>query len=56
MKAELFIYRSRIEAPAADVYAWHALPEALEQLTPPGQHIDVIERTGGIERGGRVVM
>ena len=56
MKTELFIYRSRIEAPAADVYAWHALPDALEQLTPPGQHTDVIERTGGIERGGRVVM
>ena len=43
-------------ASAADVYAWHALPDALERLTPPGEHIEVIERTGGIERGARVVM
>src|SRR6202040_986009 len=51
-----FIHRSRIEAPAAEVYAWHALPDALEHLTPPGEHIEVIERTGGIERGSRVVL
>ena len=56
MKTEIFIHRSRIEAPAAAVYAWHALPDALERLTPPGEHIEVIERTGGIERGARVVL
>ena len=56
MKTETFIHRSRIEAPAVDVYAWHALPEALERLTPPGEHIEVIERTGGIECGARVVL
>jgi ligand-binding SRPBCC domain-containing protein len=56
MRTEIFIHRSRIEAPAAKVYAWHALPDALERLTPPGGHIEVIERTGGIERGGRVVV
>jgi len=32
------------------------LPDALEQLTPPGEPIEVIERTGGIERGARVVL
>ena len=56
MKTEVFIHRSRIEAPAAEVYAWHALPEALERLTPPDGHVEVVERTGGIERGGRVVL
>jgi ligand-binding SRPBCC domain-containing protein len=56
MKTELYVRRSRIAAPAADVYAWHALPDALEQLTPPGDHIEVVERTGGIERGARVVL
>jgi ligand-binding SRPBCC domain-containing protein len=56
MKTQLFVRRSRIEAPAAEVYNWHALPEALEQLTPPGVHIEVVERTGGIERGARVVL
>src|SRR5258708_40379338 len=56
MKTRLFIHRSRIAAPAADVYAWHAMPDALERLAAPGEHIEVIERTGGIERGARVVM
>jgi ligand-binding SRPBCC domain-containing protein len=56
LKTELFIHRSHIEAPAEEVYAWHALPDALEQLTPPGEHIEVLEKTGGIERGARVVM
>jgi ligand-binding SRPBCC domain-containing protein len=45
-----------MEASAADVYAWHARPDALERLAPPGEHIEVIERTGGIEHGARVAM
>jgi ligand-binding SRPBCC domain-containing protein len=56
MKTELLVHRSRIKAPAAEVYTWHALPHALERLTPPGEHVEVVERTGGIERGGRVVL
>jgi ligand-binding SRPBCC domain-containing protein len=56
MKTEIFIHRSRIEASAADLFAWHALPGALERLTPPGEHVEVIERTGGIERGARLVL
>ena len=56
MKTQAFIHQSRIGAPASEVYAWHALPDALEMLTPPGEHIEIIERTGGIERGARVVM
>jgi len=56
MKIETFIRRSRIDAPAAEVYAWHALPGALERLTPPGERVKVIEKTGGIERGARVVL
>src|ERR1035438_9243688 len=56
MKTETFIRRSRILAPAADVYAWHALPGALERLTPPGERVKVIEKKGGIDRGARVVL
>lgn len=56
LKTETFIRRSRIDASAAEVYAWHALPGALERLTPPGEHVQVIEKTGGIERGARVVL
>ncbi len=56
MKTEIFVRRSRMEASAADVYEWHALPEALEKLTPPGEAVKIIEKTGGIERGARVVL
>jgi ligand-binding SRPBCC domain-containing protein len=56
MKTHIYVHRSTIEAPAAAVYAWHALPEALELLTPPEAHVAVLQRTGGIERGGRVVL
>ena len=38
------------------MYAWHALPDALGKLTPPGEHVEVLERKGGIERGARVVL
>ena len=52
------IYRlqSVIDAPVAKVFAFHERPEALELLTPPGQKPEVLERTGGIRPGGRVVM
>ncbi len=56
VKTQTFIRRSRIEATAAAVYAWHAKPDALERLTPPWEHVKVIEKTGGIERGARVVL
>jgi ligand-binding SRPBCC domain-containing protein len=56
MKTETFVRRSRIDAPAAKVYMWHSLPDTLERLTPPGEHVRVIEKSGGIERGGRVAL
>jgi ligand-binding SRPBCC domain-containing protein len=56
MKTEAFVRRSRIAAPAAVVYRWHALPGALEKLTPPWEHVRVVEKTGGIEKGARVVL
>jgi ligand-binding SRPBCC domain-containing protein len=56
MKTEIFVRRSRIEVPAAEVYAWHAMPDALERLTPPGEHVKIIEKTGGIEGGARIVI
>lgn len=56
MKTEIFTHRSRIAASAAEVYAWHDLPGALEKLTPPWEHVKVIEKSGGIEKGARVVL
>jgi uncharacterized protein len=52
----VFVRRTRIEAPAAEVFRWHARPGALERLTPPWAPIHVVERTGGIAQGARVVL
>jgi uncharacterized protein (TIGR01777 family) len=47
---------SRIPFAADTVYAWHARPGALERLTPPWERVEVLERRGGIENGGRAVL
>lgn len=52
----MFVLRSRINASAADVYAWHARPDVLERLTPPEERVEVIARTGGLESGARVAI
>jgi ligand-binding SRPBCC domain-containing protein len=56
MRLQAFIFRSRIPAPAYTVFRWHARPDALEKLTPPWERVRIIERTGGIQDGGRVVL
>jgi ligand-binding SRPBCC domain-containing protein len=50
----LFTKRTRIRASADAVYRWHAEPGALERLTPPGERLRVVSRTGGIEDGARI--
>jgi uncharacterized protein len=56
MRLHRFVARSRIEAPASDVFRWQERPMALERLTPPWERVDVLERNGGIHDGGRVVL
>lgn len=51
-----FLKRTRIAAAAEAVFAWHAEPGALERLTPPWEPVRVVERSGGIEPGARVVL
>jgi hypothetical protein len=46
----------RLPFPADTVFAWHTRPGALERLTPPWEHIQVLERSGGIEDGGQVTV
>lgn len=41
---------------AAEAFAWHERPGALERLIPPWERIRVEERSGGIRDGGRVVL
>jgi ligand-binding SRPBCC domain-containing protein len=52
----IFEKRSRIAAPPEQVFAFHERPDALERLTPPWEHARVIEKTGGIKVGARVVL
>ena len=46
----------RLPFPAETVFAWHARPGAFERLTPPWERVTLVERSGGIEDGGRVVV
>ncbi len=54
--ANVFVFRSRIAAPADEVFRWHERPGAFERLAPPWQRIEVVERTGGIQTGDRVTL
>lgn len=56
MNTKIFVKRSRINAPGSAVYDWHAQPGTLERLTPPGENVRVLEKSGGIEKGARVVL
>lgn len=56
MKTKLFTKRSRIDTPVEDVFQWHSRPGALERLVPPWDPLKVIERTGGILKGGQAVL
>ncbi len=56
MKTEHFVMRSPMPASADEVYRWHARPGALERLTPPWETVQILDRQGGIEDGGQVVV
>lgn len=48
--------RSPIPAPRDALFAYHANEGAFERLAPPWERIEVIERSGGIREGARLVM
>lgn len=47
---------TRVAFPVDEVWQWHVRPGAFERLTPPWEDVRVLERTGGIENGARVVL
>lgn len=58
MKLQRFIKQSEIAAPTEVVFAWHEQPDAVEQLTPPWEHIEVLERPApqaGLQVGTKVI-
>jgi uncharacterized protein len=51
-----FVARSRLAAPAEEVFAWHTRPGAFERLVPPWAPVEVLERQGGVRDGARVTL
>ncbi len=47
---------SMMPVPVDELYAWHARPGAFERLAPPWRAPRVVERTGTIADGDRLVM
>jgi uncharacterized protein (TIGR01777 family) len=56
MGRKIFRKRSRIEAPAEELFNWHGRPGAFERLSPPWDPVQIVERVGGMQDGGRVVL
>jgi len=56
MSSEIFSFRSELNVPADVAFAWHARPGAFERLNPPWAPVRIVEKTGGIETGSRVVL
>lgn len=54
MAAHFFSYDSIIPAPAADVFAYHERPSALQRLSPPWEPVQIINKSGGIREGDTV--
>jgi len=51
-----FVRRSRIDAPAEEVFRWHAQPDALERLSPPWEPVEILQRAPGIRDGDQGVL
>lgn len=51
-----FVHRTSMPVSAAALYAWHLRPGAFERLVPPWERVEVLERSGPIGEGTRVVL
>lgn len=51
-------FEKSVELPASteDAFAWHERPGAFRRLTPPWEEMEIVEQSGGIRNGGRVVL
>ena len=55
-RKKVFVAQSIINAPAEEVFRWHAEPGALERLTPPWEPLEVLQPAPGIRNGDRGVL
>ncbi|GAB4555088.1 MAG: TIGR01777 family oxidoreductase [Phycisphaerales bacterium] len=56
MKTFTFEKRSALPVDRQAAFAWHDRPGAFERLTPPFEPVTLVEHTGGIRDGARVVI
>ena len=56
MARSRFIRRVRISASADEAFSWHSRQGAFERLSPPWESVDVVERSGSIRNGDRVLL
>lgn len=49
-------FRLALPGSSAEAFAWHEREGAFERLSPPWQPVRVLERSGGIRDGARVVL
>ncbi len=52
----LFEKTTEIPVPVEELFKWYSQPAVFKRLTPPFEKVRVIEKTGGIEDGARVVL
>jgi uncharacterized protein (TIGR01777 family) len=52
----VFERTSEMPVSADELFAWHERPGAFQRLAPPWERMRVLEQSGGIRDGGRLVM
>ena len=52
----LFEKTSEIPVPVEALFNWYSRPQALVRLTPPFERARLVEKSGGFEEGGKVVL
>ncbi len=53
---ERYIFKTVLEVPVEEAYAWHTRPGALDRLVPPWARVRVMDRGRGLALGSRVVL
>lgn len=52
----IFHKRTRIQAPASRVFAWHQSPDALAKLVPPWEKVTIEQAPASLSDGERAVL
>ena len=50
-----FVHRAVVDAPLAEVFAWHSRPGAIVRLSPPWQPVRVLSESGSLRDGQAVL-